>query len=130
MINRRLQPRLLCAEIVEFHWKDKNGHKQKSVANLEDISSSGACLQSDWPVSLGTSVRITHSRGELVGTVRHCVFWEIGYFLGIEFDSASRWSVKQLQPGYLLDPKGLVSRTIERMESTAANAPVASTVVN
>jgi hypothetical protein len=118
MLNRRVEPRLLCAEIVHFWWKDNGGRANKSVANLEDISPSGACLQLDLEVPVNTAVRFTHAKGELAGTVRHCVFWEIGYFVGIEFDSGSRWSVKQLKPQHLLDPEGLVLSTINRVRTS------------
>ncbi len=129
MVNRRLEHRLLCAEIVDLHWRDKDGAKHKAVANLEDISTSGACLQADFAIPLETTVRIAHAKGELTGNVKHCVYWEIGYFLGIEFDAASRWSVKQLKPGHLLDTRGLVCRSIDRVPSSTVDAQVSSTLV-
>ena len=78
---------MLCADMVDVQWKDKSGRLRKGVANLEDISLSGACLQFDQPVPLQTELRISYPKGELTGKVRYCVYREIGYFLGIEFAS-------------------------------------------
>ena len=86
----------------------------KTQPNLEDISIAGVCLQVDSPIPLETTVRIIHGKGELGGKVKHCVFHEIGYFVGIEFDPGSRWSAKQLKLQRLLDPRELVLHTIDR----------------
>ena len=123
MLNRRVEPRLLCADMVGLSWKDKSGRVKKSIVNLEDISLSGACVQVDIPVPLGTVVRIEHDKGELVGFVKYCVFREIGYFLGIEFNPGSRWSQKHFRPQHLLDPRRLVLRTINRVVRAAQQTP-------
>jgi hypothetical protein len=114
MLDRRYEPRLLCADMVDVRWKDKGGRNKKSVANLEDISLSGACLQVEVPIPLETTIRITHAKGELAGIVTYCVFRDIGYFLGIEFEPGSRWTQKQFKPQHLLDPRRLVMRSIHR----------------
>jgi len=111
--------------MVDLAWRDKGGRNRKSIANLEDISLSGACLQVDAPIPLQTPVRITHDRGELNGTVRYCVFREIGYFLGVEFQDGSHWSPKQYKPQHLLDPRRLVMRSIHRLQK----APMITTMV-
>ena len=41
---------MLCADLVDVQWKDKNGRVRRAVANLEDISLSGACVQVDAPI--------------------------------------------------------------------------------
>ncbi len=110
MLDRRVEPRMLCADLVDVHWKDQAGRTRRAVANLEDISLSGACIQVDRPIPLNTGVRITYPKGEFMGLVRYCVFREIGYFLGVEFDSGSRWSQRQYKPQHLLDPRRLVNR--------------------
>jgi len=120
MLDRRYEPRLLCADMVEVCWKDKGGRNKKSVANLEDISLTGACLQVEAPIPLETSIRITHAKAELAGIVKYCVFRDIGYFLGIEFEPGSRWSQKQFKPQHLLDPRRLVMRSIHRARTIPA----------
>jgi hypothetical protein len=114
MIDRRIETRMLCADLVDFRWKDANGRKKRGVANLEDISVSGACLQVDRPVPLGTTIQITSPTGELSGVVKYCVFRDIGYFLGIEFDAGVRWSPTDFKPQHLLDPRRLMARSVHR----------------
>lgn len=117
MLDRRIETRLLCADLVELQWKDTRGKKFRVIANLEDISVSGACLQVDTEVPLGTSIRMTCPKGELFGIVRYCNFQEIGYYLGIEFDANSRWSQRVYKPEHLLDPRKLA-------QPAPANRPV------
>jgi hypothetical protein len=107
MFDRRVEPRLLCADLVDVHWKDDAGRARRAVANLEDISLSGACIQIDKPIPLKTKVRIIYPKGALSGTVRYCVYREIGYFLGVEFEMGSRWSKQSFKPQHLLDPRKL-----------------------
>ena len=114
MDNRRIETRMLCSDLIDVTWKDKSGKSRHSVANLEDISLSGACVQVDRPFPLNTAVRINHQKGELTGIVRYCVYREIGYFLGVEFEAGSRWSLRDFRPQHLLDPRQLVMRTISR----------------
>lgn len=116
MMDRRVETRLLCADLVDFYWKDANGRKRRGVANLEDISVSGACLQVDRPVPLGTAVHISYPKGELSGVVKYCIFREIGYFLGVEFDAGSHWSQERFQPRHLLDPRSLLRKPVERIQ--------------
>jgi PilZ domain len=110
MMERRVEPRLLCADLVDVQWKDQTGRIRRGVANLEDISLSGACLQVERPVALGTPFRITYPNGILMGKVRYCVFREIGYFLGVEFEPGNRWSQRSYKPQHLLDPRKLANR--------------------
>ena len=115
MLDRRVETRMLCADIVDVKWKDKSGRTRRGVANLEDISLSGACLQLENPIPLQTMVYITYPKGELLGKVRYCVYREIGYFLGVEFEPGCRWSQRQFRPQHMLDPRRLVNRTTARL---------------
>ncbi len=110
---------MLCAEMVDVQWKDKSGHLHKGVANLEDISLTGACLQFDEPVALQSELRISYPKGELMGIVRYCVYRDIGYFLGIEFAPGCTWSSNHYKPQHLLDPRRLVIRSIQRASKRA-----------
>lgn len=112
---------MLCADMVDVQWKDKSGRIRKGVANLEDISLSGACLQFDQAIPLHTELRICYPKGELVGKIRYCVYREIGYFLGVEFDPGCKWSAMQYKPQHLLDPRRLVIRAVNRVTSKVAN---------
>src|SRR5271155_4098983 len=117
MLDRRVEPRMLCADLVDVQWKDQSGRTRRGVANLEDISLSGACLQVDRPVPLGTDFRITYPNGELLGKVKYCVFREIGYFLGIEFDPGMRGPRGLSRPQLLLAPRRLVTRATNRLKN-------------
>jgi hypothetical protein len=100
---------LLCADLVEIHWRDKSGRKRRTVANLEDISGSGACLQLETEIPLHTPVVISCPAGDLPGRIRYCVYREIGYFLGVRFDEGVKWSQRQFKPQHLFDPRRLSS---------------------
>jgi len=119
MFERRIEPRMLCADMVDVQWKDKAGRIRKGVANLEDISLSGACLQFEQPIPLQTDLRISYPNGELMGKVRYCVYREIGYFLGVAFEPGSRWSARQFKPQHMLDPRRLVIRSVNRVSKLA-----------
>lgn len=101
---------MLCADLVDVRWKDKRGRTRRAVANLEDISISGACIQVDVPVAMDTRLRIGYPRGEMRGRVIYCVYREIGYFLGIEFEPGFHWSPRDFRPQHLLDPRRLLPR--------------------
>ena len=116
--DRRINPRLLCADLVEVQYKDPSGRHRADTANLEDISLSGACLQMEVAVPIDSPVKIKHGKGLLAGRVKYCVYREIGYFLGIEFDPGHKWSQRQFKPMHLLDPR--------RVPSRAARMPQAS----
>jgi hypothetical protein len=47
------------------------------------------------------------------------VYREIGYFLGIEFEPGCKWSARHFKPQHLLDPRRLVTRSINRATKQA-----------
>jgi hypothetical protein len=108
--ERRTEVRMLCADMVEVCWKDLAGRKRQAVALLEDISASGACLQFESPVPLGVAIRWQSPKQQFTGRVQYCVYREIGYFVGVTFDFASRWSKKTYKPQHLLDLKELLAK--------------------
>jgi hypothetical protein len=110
MQERRSEVRMLCADLVEVCWKDLAGRMRKAHAILEDISAAGACLQLERPVPLGVTVHWRSPKQEFIGVVRYCKYWEIGYYVGVQFDSASKWSKKVYRPQHLLDLEHLIAR--------------------
>ncbi len=116
MKEQRIDSRLLCADLVPVEWIDLRGAKRQSDANLEDISASGACLQVDEAVPPGSTIRIKHRRTTLTGMVKYCVYRDIGYFLGVQFDEETKWSPKLFKPMHLLDPRRLASRLMSRLD--------------
>ena len=106
MLDRRVDPRMFCADTVDVRWEDqKTGRKRRTTANLDDISEHGACLLVDCPIPVKTSLRIAHSSGELTGKVTYWVWREIGYFTGVEFDPGCRWLQENFRPQHLYDPR-------------------------
>ena len=114
MKDRRIEPRMLCADLVEIQWRDQTGRRRRAMANLEDISLSGACFQVERPIALGSAVRLAYPSGELAGAVKYCIFREIGYFLGVEFEPGTRWSPRSFRPQHLLDPRRMAVRAASR----------------
>lgn len=117
MSEKRTEPRLFCADLVEAEWRDKTGRHRREVVNLEDVSLSGACIQTGNPVTRDTAIVIRYGNGELVGTVRYCLCRDSGYFLGVEFTGNCKWSTKHFQPKHLLDPRTLVERSARRFQA-------------
>lgn len=115
--NRREDRRLLCAELVQLVWEDESGRQRRRVANLEDISLSGLCLQVESPIPAGTAIAMLYGDGELVGIIRYCRFQDCGYFLGIELVDGCRWSSQHFRPQHLLDPSELVDQAMRRRQS-------------
>ncbi len=113
MLDRRIEPRILCSDLVAVEWKDNQGKTRKCMANLEDISVSGACVQLDRPLPLQAKLRLTFPKAILEATVRWCIFREIGYFLGLEFAPGMKWSRKDFRPRHMLDPRKLAQMAAE-----------------
>ena len=122
-VEQRIDPRMMCAELVEVHWNDKAGRRHRDVANLEDISLSGACVQLEEPMQTGTRITVNHGDGEMPATVRYCLYRDSAYFLGLQFDDGCRWSTKRFRPQYMLDPRELVLRAAKRKRAGEAAAP-------
>lgn len=114
MADRRAETRMLCADLVKVRWTDGSGRLRKAVANLEDISLSGVCLQMDTPVPIDTTLQICHNKAEFEGTVRYCLFRDIGYFLGVQFAPGCKWSQRLYRPRHLLDLRKLVQASAKR----------------
>lgn len=103
-MNRvRLEKRMMCADMVEVRWNSRSGRARSSTALLEDISPGGACLQLEEKLALGLKVDLRLGNARLFGTVKYCVFREIGYFAGVQFAEESRWSRRSFRPKHLLD---------------------------
>jgi hypothetical protein len=107
MNERRIEPRLMCADMVQISWGDSEGKRCRAMALLEDIAPSGACLQLEAPIPIGAVVKWTSPRQEFRGIIRHCVYREIGYFAGVEFTASNKWSKSAYRPQHLFDPRRL-----------------------
>ena len=109
MRERRVEVRMLCADMIEVGWKDREGIDQRTTAILEDIATSGACLQVEAPIPVGVELHWEQPKQRFHGYVRYCVYREIGYFVGVEFDASFKWTKKAFKPQHLLDFQTLVA---------------------
>ena len=112
--DRRIKTRLLCAELVQVIWRDHSVTLKRRIANLDDISPKGACIQLEVFVPNNTSMTLQYGNGQLTGTVRYCSFREGHYVVGIEFDNGSEWSRKHFHPKHLFDPRRIVPQSVRR----------------
>jgi len=108
MKERRTELRMLCADMIDVGWKDRDGADRRTTAILEDIASSGACLQVEAPIPLGVELHWDQPGQQFHGYVRYCVYREIGYFVGVEFGASFKWSKKAFKPQHLLDLQELI----------------------
>jgi hypothetical protein len=108
MDERRIEPRMMCADMVEVFWKDSAGKRRRAMALLEDIGESGACLQLEMPMPAGVVVEWRSAKQEFRGTVRYCAYREIGYFAGVVLMASRKWSQSAYQPQHMFDPRSLV----------------------
>src|SRR5712671_4338806 len=115
MLRECSEARMLCSDLVDIRWKDKTGRGHKVTALLEDISASGACVQLEGPIPHNTLVRIFHAKGHLQGSVRYCVYRDIGYFVGLQFQADSKWSRKAFKPQHMVDMPRLLARGLKSM---------------
>ena len=113
MQERRIDDRLLCADLVEVCW-EQAGRQHRRVANLEDISLCGVCLQMEKKIEPESRVVIRYGDGALCGVVRYCAYREMGFFIGVELAGDSRWSTQHYKPEHLLDPRELLEASMSR----------------
>ena len=99
---------MLCADMVTVCWENKRGKPQQVPGLLEDISTSGACLQLEMPVPRGAVIHWESPKQKFTGRVQYCVFREIGFFVGVAFDSDIKWSKRTYKPQHLLDLQRLI----------------------
>jgi hypothetical protein len=112
--DKRTEPRVLCSQLVGVEWTDREGGVRSCVANLEDISASGACLHSEEPIPVEESVKIAYGANHLSGVVRYCVHCSVGYLLGIQFEPETRWSDEKFRPRHMTDVGKLLKQAIRR----------------
>lgn len=101
MQDRRSEPRFMCADLVKIRIEEAAGVREV-VANLEDISPSGAGIQMEVAALEGAEVGILCASGRLNGKVRYCRFDELGFQVGIAFAERRSWTPKRFLPKHLL----------------------------
>ena len=95
----------MCSDLIRVHVEGV-----ERVANLEDISPSGACLLFEQPIAEGSRISLQLGPTVFTGEVRYAIHNQIGYFAGVRFDTGQKWSRKIYRPKHLLDPTRLLKR--------------------
>ena len=102
MVEKRCEPRYMCAELVNILICHEDQTVEEAIANLEDISPSGACVQLEKAVRLGTDIEIVCSTCRFKGKVRNCRYAGGGYDVGVAFDNSRAWDASRYEPAHLL----------------------------
>jgi hypothetical protein len=110
-MERRSEPRSMCADMLEVRWLGPSGKTRRLTAVLEEISPSGACLQLERPVPVGAEMRWDCPGQRFAGSVRYCIYREIGYYVGVQFHPGAKWSKRAYAPEHLLELDKLLERS-------------------
>ena len=113
MRERRAEPRLWCSDLIKVRIEDLGGAPAEVIANLEDISPSGACVQFEHAVQPGARLCLRLGQHNFHGCVMHCTHNEIGYFVGVRFDAGRKWTRQAYEPKHLVDPARVAARGSE-----------------
>ena len=104
--NRRRRRRLLCSDLITVYWASGRGFARHETAVLEDYSAAGASLFVSTRLEPGLALTIRTESESFGAMVRHCVWRDHGYLLGVEFDQL-RPDADLYTPAHLLDPEEL-----------------------
>lgn len=107
--DRRREPRMLCADLVTVIWIDQKGIERREIANLEDFSEHGACLQMESEIASGTPVQLIAGEAQIKGEARYSREDELGWFIGIQMAAGTSWPKDGFQPKHILDPRLLLA---------------------
>jgi len=95
--ERRFEPRHSANEPVEISWLDQNGAVETARGLLRDLSRSGARIQVDRAIRVGTALQITVREYKLSARVLYCVRTPSDFLLGVELDPDSQGVVRTRQ---------------------------------
>jgi hypothetical protein len=99
----RSEDRELCADLVKMEWEEEPGIARSEWTILEDISPSGACLESEIPVPADTLVSLEFPGGHRCkARIKYCKHDRTNYLLGVQFEQGYRWSRRKFKPEHLL----------------------------
>jgi hypothetical protein len=95
--ERRLGSRYLCADLVQA---DTAIGRLDAV--LEDISTWGACLETEISIPPGSRITFQLGAEEFTGRVCYSAYRDCGYLIGIRFREEDEWSEEIASPNHLL----------------------------
>ena len=104
---------MLCSEILDLHLQSRAGRERQLKANLEEIWSSGALLQTDERIRPFTFLWFAAGGCKFRGQViARTVFGGLGYFVEMRFHPKCMWSAKKYRPKTLFNPLVLLANRI------------------
>jgi hypothetical protein len=98
----RSDDRELCADLIKIEWQPESGPVRSEWAILDDISSSGACLQIEQPILPDTVLFLNFPGDRCQARVKYCNYGRMNYLLGVRFEQGYRWSRRKFKPEHLL----------------------------
>lgn len=110
MMERRLDSRYLCADMVRVDWLKGEDEFCTVEALLEDISALGGCVQVEDAIPLGSTLMLSIGEASFTGSVCYCVYREYGYFVGVRFSEDNQWNSETVVPNHLFNPQEILLR--------------------
>ena len=102
MEEKRNEERSLCADLLKVRWRNNAGTIRDEYCTLEDISSSGACIQLEEAVAPGTVMTLSYPSGKFRARVAYCSEQGGVYLIGLAFEPGYCWSRSRYKPTHLL----------------------------
>jgi hypothetical protein len=90
--------RYLCSHLMTVGWEDG-----AVVANLEEISATGAVLESEVELAACTAVELRSGATYFEGEIRKAEEHDFGWRITVELSPFTPWSVERFRPQHLLD---------------------------
>jgi hypothetical protein len=98
---------VLCSEILDLHLRSKAGRERELKANLEEIWTSGALLQTDTRIPVSGPLWFSGGGCEFRGQATSRTFLKgLGYFIEIRFQPGCTWSQRKYRPKHSFNPRG------------------------
>jgi len=99
--------RHLCSELVSVACANGSEGPKVVLGNLEEIGEWSALVLSQVPIWPGSDVHLRGKGPELQGLVESCVREDqLGFFITLRLNPASRWSKQWFAPEHLLELPG------------------------
>jgi hypothetical protein len=90
--------RYLCSHLMTVRWEEG-----AIVANLEEISATGAVLESEVELPAGTTVELRSGATYFEGEIQKAEEHDFGWRITVELSPFTPWSVERFRPEHLLD---------------------------
>jgi hypothetical protein len=123
----------LCSELVTVTYEEEPGKICQTVANLEEISATGAVVLLEEQPSVGATISLSIQGRDVFGVIKGRLHDAVlGWYAMLAFDATSVWNHQWTKPKHLLaicdcSPiRGIATKvpTLERTSIAEENVPV------